>query len=315
MHKELTYAEWLGNWAVRKESFVKEATAACYLQSLERHIIPVLGQLRLSELTEQKLQEAALFWLEHGRCDGNGGLSERTVRSIVMLVKHSLKAAAKEGYIPDRHYDIIFPPNPRIQKLKVLSRTEQALLTQHVYLNLTTKNLGLLLCLHTGLRIGELCALQWGDIDLENKTVSVCRTLQRIYRRTAEGSSTRLVITTPKTIRSVRVIPISTLLFPILQRMHPGDPGVYLLTGDSEPTEPRTYRDYYNRLRDKLGISNVTFHGLRHTFATRLIESGADYKTVSELLGHASVSITLNLYVHPQMEQKRKAVELLGCCL
>lgn len=315
MHKELTYAEWLKNWINNKEIYVKEATAANYLQSLERHIIPMLGQLTLSELTEQKLQEAALLWLEKGRCDGNGGLSERTVRSMVMLVKHSLKAAAKEGYIPDRHYDILFPPNPQIQKLKVLSRTEQALLTQHVYLNLTPKNLGLLFCLHTGLRIGELCALQWGDIDLENKTVSVCRTIQRIYRRAPEGGSTRLVITTPKTAHSVRVVPISTLLFPILKKMHPGDGQAYLLTGDTNPTEPRTYRDYYNRLRNKLGISDVTFHGLRHTFATRLIESGADYKTVSELLGHATVNITLNLYVHPQMEQKRKAVELIGCCL
>lgn len=315
MHKDVTYAEWLNYWIDKKEIFVKEATAASYLQNLERHVIPTLGQLRLSELNEQKLQEAALLWLECGRCDGKGGLSERTVRSIVMLVRHSLRAAAKEGYIPDRHYDIRFPPNPEVQKLKVLSPTEQALLTQHVYLNLTPKNLGLLLCLHTGLRIGELCGLQWGDIDFENRTVSVSRTLQRIYRRTPEGGTTRLIITTPKTLHSVRTVPVSTLLYPILKRMYPGDPRAYLLTGTSEPTEPRTYRDYFNRLRDKLGISAITFHGLRHTFATRLIENGADYKTVSELLGHASVNITLNLYVHPQMEQKRKAVELLNCCL
>lgn len=316
MHKEMTYAEWLRIWLDRREIYVKEATAANYLQNVERHIIPALGQLSLPELTEQKLQEAALLWLEKGRCDGNGGLSERTVKAMIMLIKQSLKAAAKEGRIPDRHYDILFPPSMEVQKLKVLSRTEQALLTQYIYMNLTPKNLGLLFCMHTGLRIGELCALRWGDIDLESRTVTISRTVQRIYQRNPGGSgSTKLIFTTPKTTHSARTIPISTLLYPILRKMHPGKPDAYLLTGRMDCTEPRTYRDYYNRLRKKLELSDVTFHGLRHTFATRLIENGVDYKTVSELLGHASVNITLNLYVHPQMEQKRKAVELLNCCL
>ena len=100
---------------------------------------------------------------------------------------------------------------------------------------------------------------------------------------------------------------------PVLRRMQPENAECYLLTGKLTPTEPRTYREYYDRLLEKLGLPHVNFHGLRHTFATRLIENGADYKTVSELLGHASVNITLNLYVHPQMEQKRKAVELMNC--
>lgn len=310
----MTYAQWLKQWLARKEDYVKEATVAAYAESVENHILPSLGGLALTEITEKQLQAAAMDWLTAGRCDGAGGLSERTVRGMVMLVKLSLRAAAKEGCIPARQYDICIPPQEKQSRLRVFSKTEQALLMQHIYLHLTPKNLGILFCLHTGLRIGELCALQWGDVDMEKRTVSVNKTVQRIYRRDTEGAGkTKLVITPPKTRNSVRTVPLSTLLYPVMKRMQAEDGESYLLTGSRKPTEPRTYRDYYDRLLRKLGIGHINFHGLRHTFATRLIEGGADYKTVSELLGHASVNITLNLYVHPQMEQKRQAVELLNC--
>ncbi len=311
----ITYGQWLEHWLRQKSDLVKEATLATYAASAGNHILPTLGSLTFPEITEQRIQTAAIGWLGDGRCDGSGGLSERTVRGMVALVKLSLKAAAKEGYLPARQYDILFPANSEPQRIKVLDKNAQAVLMQHIYLNMTPKNMGLLFCMYTGLRIGELCALRWGDIDLENRTVTVCRTMQRIYRRGegAETGHTKLLITPPKTRHSVRTVPLSSLLMPVLRRMDPGDAESFLLTGTREHTEPRTYRDYYNRLLRRLELPHVNFHGLRHTFATRLIENGADYKTVSELLGHASVNITLNLYVHPQMEQKRKAVELINC--
>ena len=309
----MTYRQWLEHWLTSREAMVKEATIASYAASIGNHLLPTLGPLTLEELTEPRLQSAALSWLEEGRCDGDGGLSEATVRGMVSLVKLSLKAAAKEGYIPPRQYDIRFPPQKQCSRLQVLGKQEQAALIQYIYMNLTPKNLGILFCMHTGLRIGELCALCWEDIDLTNKLVTVSRTMQRIYRRGEDGiGHTKLLITPPKTRHSVRSVPLSSLLVPVLRRMDPGNGACYLLTGTPKHTEPRTYRDYYNRLLERLELPHVNFHGLRHTFATRLIENGADYKTVSELLGHASVSITLNLYVHPQMEQKRKAVELIN---
>lgn len=314
MQVEMTYGAWLGEWMRGRELFLKEATAAMYMQNIKRHILPEFGALPLKEVTEERLQTAVFLWLKEGRCDGKGGLSERTVRGLVTMIKASLRAAARAGYSTAGELEIRFPPRDTTSRLKVFTPAEQALLTQHIYLNLTPKNVGLLFCMHTGLRIGELCALRWGDIDLEQRTVTVCRTIQRISCQEAQGQ-TKIVVTTPKTSHSVRTIPLSTLLCPVLRRIHPGNGKAYLLTGTTHCTEPRTYRDYYNRLRDKLGLPGVTFHGLRHTFATRLIENGADYKTVSELLGHASVNITLNLYVHPHMEQKRKAVELLNCCM
>ena len=310
--KEITYGIWLKEWLSMKETYLKQATFANYQENIEKHILPAFGNIPISEITEETIQQTVLFWLENGRCDGQGGLSERTVKSIVMLMKLTLKAAAKAGLCPFQEIQILFPPQEKIKKIQTFSKEEQALLTQYLYLHLTPKNLGILFSLHTGLRIGELCALQWKHIDLNQKTVTVCRTLQRVFTREEDGTSgTKIMITSPKTKHSVRMIPLSSLLIPVLQRMNPNNPEAYLLTGTNKPTEPRTYRDYYNRLLKKAGISQINFHGLRHTFATRLIENGADYKTVSELLGHASVNITLNLYVHPQMEQKRKAVELM----
>ena len=306
---------WVPIWLDKREGFVKESTMQGYREAAAMQILPALGAMPLTDITEAVVQETVLHWLREGRADGRGGLGERTVRRLVGILKLMLRDAAKAGYAVHTVMDIRYPPAEEVAALRVLSHEEQALLTQHVYLELSPKTLGIALALHTGLRIGELCALRWGDIDLAARTLTVRHTIQRIYRRGEDGGSTALLMTTPKTRTSARTVPLSTLLLPLLRRMDPGDPEVYVLTGKRTPTEPRTYRDYFGRLLQRLGIEHVRFHALRHTFATRLIESGADHKTVSELLGHASVGITLDLYVHPQMEQKRRAVELLGTCL
>lgn len=313
MNSETLYKDWIAHWLECRRGYVKEATHANYTTAAVTHIIPTLGGLTLGELTEARLQEAVCSWLECGRQDGTGGLSECTVRSLVMLVKLTLKAAAKAGCIPVRQFDILYPKSADAAKCRVLTKEQQITLTQHVYLNLDCRSLGILFCLHTGVRIGELCGLRWGDIDMESRTVQISRTVQRIFVRDAQGAGgTRLIITEPKTKHSRRTIPLSSGIYPVLCKLRQSDPAAYLLTGTAHHTEPRTYREYYDRVLDKLGLAHVNFHGLRHTFATRLIESGADYKTVSELLGHASVNTTLNLYVHPQMEQKRRAVEMLN---
>ena len=311
------YGDWLAQWLGEQERYLKRPTWLNYRHAVDKHIMPELGEFQLGELTQEVMQETVMRWLEAGRCDGRGGLSDKTVRRLLGIVKLSLRAAARTGDYVMQDFDIRFPPPQEAPKLQVLTREEQALLTQHSYLYMNTKNLGILIALHTGLRIGELCGLQWGDIDLEERTLTVRRTVQRIYCReqAAQTGHTELLTGTPKTRSSVRTVPISTLLYPVLRRMDPGDPEAYVLTGRRKGTEPRTYRDYFHRLTERLGLPRIHFHGLRHTFATRLIEAGADYKTVSQLLGHASVNITLNLYVHPQMEQKRRAVELLNVCL
>lgn len=305
--------EWMIRWLESRRGYIKEATYANYSTAVYNHIIPTLGQFALSELNEKKLQETVLWWMEHGRHDHSGGLSLKTVKDLLMITKLALRAAIKDGLIPNINMDVEFPTTEKVKKLKVLSKDDQLKLTQAVYLNLTPKNMGILLCLHTGIRIGELCALQWKDINLQDKTLSINKTIQRIFMRDENGIAyTKIIITPPKTRSSNRVLPLSSFIFPVLKKVQCANPAYYLLTGNEHYIEPRTYRSYYNRFLKKNNIKHVNFHGLRHTFATRCIEGGADYKTVSELLGHASVNMTLNLYVHPQMEQKRKCVELIN---
>ena len=177
-------------------------------------------------------------------------------------------------------------------------------------IHFTFKNLGIYICLSTGLRIGEVCALTWDDINIELEIISIKRTIERIYIIDGEKRHTKLIINTPKTKNSIREIPITKELIRILKPLKKIVNGnYYILTNEAKPTEPRTYRNYYKKLMKDLNIPELKFHGLRHSFATRCIESNCDYKTVSVILGHSNISTTLDLYVHPNMEQKKKCID------
>ena len=176
--------------------------------------------------------------------------------------------------------------------------------------NFTFRNLGIFICLSTGIRIGEICALTWDDIDTENGVIHIRKTIQRIYIREKGIRHTELMIDTPKTATSIRDIPMTKDLLSVLKPLRKVvNDSFFVLTNDSTPTEPRTYRNYYKKLLVKLDIPPIKFHGLRHSFATRCIESHCDYKTVSVILGHSNISTTLNLYVHPNYEQKKKCID------
>ena len=160
------------------------------------------------------------------------------------------------------------------------------------------------------MRIGEICGLLWSDIDVESGIIKVRRTVQRIYVIDGETRHTEILIDTPKTKNSIRDIPMTTELYKIIKPLKKVvNNDFYVITNEAKPTEPRTYRNYYERLIKRLGIPKLKFHGLRHSFATRCIESKCDYKTVSVILGHSNISTTLNLYVHPNMEQKKKCID------
>lgn len=177
----------------------------------------------------------------------------------------------------------------------------------HLQSEINCKNFGILLCIHTGIRIGELCALKWSDINVQTKLLNINKTMIRTYTK-EDGS--HLSITPPKSRSSARMIPLNTWImhYAILLQ---GEEDNYVLTNRDKPIEPNKYRLYYNSVLKELELPHLKFHALRHTFATRCIECGCDYKSLSELLGHSNVSITMNIYVHPQMELKRKCVELL----
>ena len=210
-------------------------------------------------------------------------------------------------------FDIVFPTERERQDIEVLTIINQRHLMTYVKEHFTFLNLGIFICLNAGLRIGEVCALQWDDIDVTAGIIRVSKTIQRIYLVDGEEKYTELIVDKPKTKNSIREIPMTRDLLALvrpLKKIVRGD--FYVLTNAANPTEPRTYRSYFNKLQSELGLPKMRFHGLRHSFATRCIESKCDYKTVSVLLGHSNISTTLNLYVHPNMEQKKKCIDTMG---
>ena len=288
-------------WKEEKRQFVKKSTFAAYSLIVETHLQPAFGNL--TAVTEKDVQDFVLQKL-------NGGLSQKTIKDMLIVLRMILKFGAKKNYCVYAPIDVIFPTDRERQELEVLSIANQKKIMRFVEDNFTFRNLGIFICLSTGIRIGEICALTWDDIDAENGVIHIRKTIQRIYIRENGIKKTELLIDTPKTATSMRDIPMIKDLYEILKPLKKVvNNDYFVLTNEATPTEPRTYRNYYKKLLDKLGIPPIKFHGLRHSFATRCIESKCEYKTVSVILGHSNISTTLNLYVHPNYEQKKKCID------
>ena len=287
-------------WKEYKRPYVKQSTMAAYVLILENHVLPEFGDN--DSLHEHDVQAFVLKKIERG-------LSVKSVKDILIVLKMVMKFGVKNEWMNHYEWDIKFPVNSQPKELEVLSVANHKKILDYVQHNFTFMSLGIYISLSTGLRIGEICALKWSDINVADGKITVQRTIERIYMVEGEKKHTQLVINTPKTVNSCREIPISKVLLAMVKPMKKVvNADFYVLTNEDKPTEPRTYRNYYNRLMEKLDIPKLKYHGLRHSFATRCIEAGCDYKTVSVLLGHSNISTTLNLYVHPNMEQKKRCI-------
>ena len=301
MVKEKTINQITEEWKVEKKKYVKKSTYAAYQLLIQNHIKPYFGDLY--EVNEEKVQQFVFDKLD-------AGLSEKTIRDIIIVLKMILKFGIKNGYLEYIQIDAKFPSKQEKKDLDVLSKADQKKFMEHLRNNFTFKNLGIFICLSTGMRIGEICGLRWCDVDTVEGVIKVRHTLQRIYIIEGETRHTELLLDTPKTANSVRDIPMSSELLKMLKFLNKVvNENYYVISNDIKPIEPRTYRNYYKKLCKQLDIPELKFHGLRHSFATRCIESKADYKTVSVLLGHSNISTTLNLYVHPNKEQKKKTID------
>lgn len=288
-------------WKIEKRQFVKRSTFSAYVLLIENHLLPYFGN-KIS-ISEAEVQEFVIKKIEKG-------LSQKSVKDIIIVLKMLLRFGSKFEWINYQPLNIQYPIDRNRITVEVLTRTNQKILMDYLQANFTFKNLGILLCLSTGIRIGELCALTWNDLDTENGIINIHRTLQRIYCIENGLSRTELILDSPKTKHSNREIPMSKELMKILKPIKKVvNPNYFVISNDEKPIEPRTYRNYYQLLLKEIGLPQLKFHGLRHSFATRCIESNCDYKTVSVLLGHSNISTTLNLYVHPNLEQKRKAID------
>ena len=296
--KELT-KEWLTVMSTR----IRESTAANYCMKARKHIIPSFGDKYISDLDARSIHD---FISDKLKC----GLSSRYVTDIIILLKGIFKYAQREYSVKNVFDGLIMPKNHK-SEVRLLTEAEQETLKKHIADDPNKTNIGIALCLYTGLRIGELCALMWKDIDLKKRVLTVSRTIQRINDSDENGTSkTKLVITEPKSESSKRTIPIPACFISMLEK-HKTNDNCYLLSGKNKPIEPRTMQYRFAKLLKNVGLPSVHFHSLRHAFATSAIALGFDVKTLSELLGHSTIELTLNRYVHSSMERKRSCMDML----
>ncbi len=289
-------------WLFVTENRIKESTAANYRMKLNKHILPYFGDISCNILSSKDIYA----FIEHKR---KSGLSMRYIADIIVLLKSIYRYACRECAIRNV-LDSIIIPKRKCKEARILNKDEQHKLTSYLKANRSLVTLGITISLYTGLRIGELCALQWKDIDIKNKTITVRKTIQRIQAINGKRK-TKLVITEPKSANSNRTIPVPECLIPIILQFI-GESNSYVLSGNRKPVEPRTMQNRFKRILDNVKLTSINYHSLRHTFATGALEIGFDIKTLSEILGHSSVEVTLNRYIHSSMDRKRACMNMLS---
>lgn len=293
------------SWLSGNRLRLKESTYVKYQTVIEKYLIPYFGTRSVTAMEAEQLRQFAEQLLQEHQ------LAPKTVRDVLLILHGILVYAKKCNPEMPVLPEISYPKDVR-KELRVLSRAEQAVLTEYLLQDINTCKFGVLLALWTGIRIGELCALRWDHIDLEEATLKIDLTMQRL-RDTRDGAAakTRIVMDAPKSDCALRTIPLTQQAAALCRQMAPEDSGAYLLTGSSKYMEPRILQYHFNHYAKDCNLNNVHFHTLRHTFATRCVEVGFDVKTLSEILGHANISITLNRYVHCSMDFKRSNIRKL----
>ena len=287
----------------------KISSVSTYMLTIKNIILPILGEYELEAVSNK---EAELLELD---CE-NKGFSKKSIQDVIICLKNILKVANFLEVAETKTISVIWGTDNSAVKKQFEAYNKEQIKNLVASLEETPsfKNLGLLLTIYSGMRIGEVCALQWKDVDFEEKVVRVNKTIQRIYREeeTTGKMKTELLISTPKTKSSQREIPIVQPLFKMMKDFAKlCRPDYFVCSGTTTPIEPRTYRSYYMKKIEEIGLPRLKFHGLRHTFATQLIASKADVKTVSAILGHSDITTTLNTYVHPSRDDKRNALSKL----
>jgi len=291
---------------------VKQSTYAKYTRDIRNHLTPYWGNALVKDVNTSNIEQFAAYLMSAGNLNTKEGLSPKTAKDLIALLKSILIYANKSELCSIRA-PYVSLPKVKKANIQTLTRDEQVILEKYLYKDTDLTKMGILLTLYTGIRLGELCALQWKNIDIQNQTLYIDKTIQRISDNT--NHATRIIFDTPKSDSSARNIPIFTGVFSILKDsfyVSRKSENCFFLTGDTHYIEPRNfYRKYQSYLRD-CGLPRYTFHCLRHTFATRAIECGFDPKSLSEILGHSNVKITLDRYVHPDFDTKKSNMELMS---
>ena len=308
-----TFASVASDWFESIKSQSKESTQNKYHNMLTNYILPVYGEQTMDKITYSFIESQLQSLLVSGGKQEKG-LSAKTVTDVLSVIRNILKFAIKKGmYVPCDGSAIQI--KQAAKPMRVLSKAEQDKLCRYLLAEPEPCNVGVLVCLFTGLRVGEICALRWEDISFSDQTIFVHHTLQRVQDKSGNKTKTKIVVTTPKSACSIRTIPIPDELSVILASYQKASIG-YLLTNDNRRfVEPRTMQNRFKMALKASGVESANFHAIRHTFATRCIELGFDVKSLSEILGHATVNITMNRYVHPTLDLKKENMKKLSSLL
>lgn len=305
----MKYNDWLEIWL---ENYIKPSvkirTYENYKQTIERKIAPSLGGYEMSQLTPLILQRLITELLNNGNSLTGNGLSNNTVNLIITIVQSSLKTAFLLGEIKEYIGGKIKRPKLQQKEVQCFSRAEQKKIEDAVLDDKRNKMFGVIVCLYTGLRIGELLALTWSDIDFQKGLMNISKTCHDGNTESGYGR----IIDTPKTEQSKRIIPIPKQLIQMLKTIKQEVKCDWVVSYHNMPVTIRSYQRVFAILLGRLNIPHKSFHALRHTFATRALESGMDIKTLSEILGHKNATITLNRYAHSMLEHKQEMMNQLG---
>ncbi len=306
------YSDVLDAWLQSTRINIKESTYARYSHLIDTHIRSQLGKYQLSKISTQLVEGFIERLLSCGRVDNNGGLSAKTVTDILTIIKSTIDYARYNNLVVSCNLSKL-TIKKKDKEMRVLCQSEQDALIRVLIADMDLYKFGILLSLYTGIRIGELCALQWEDLSITNSTLKVRKTMQRIQETNIGASSkTKIIITEPKSDCSIRDIPLPSFLVEIARQFR-DHPKAYILTGErGKYIEPRTMQNRFKTYVKESGISDANFHSLRHTFATRCVEVGFELKSLSEVLGHSNVNITLNRYVHSSFELKHSNMNKLA---
>lgn len=303
------FRNYASYWLLKKKYEVRESTFANYCNLLNNTIIPCLGDIPCESFNNKIIQQFAYWSKEKGGIEQKG-VSEHYIKDCLLIIKAIIKDGQDENVFPDFGLKKIKVPKTLMieNTKKTYTEEEYKKIIEYILNNINFKSLGVLIGIFTGMRIGEICALQWKDIDFDNKFINVNKTVQRIYNPLDEFEKSKIVITPCKTENSRRNIPIASDLYKVLKALRASD-NDYVLTGTNKLIEPRTFRKFYTKMMTDCGVIPIKFHSLRHTFASINIENGTDVKTISEILGHSDIAITLQTYTHTSNKSKAKAIE------
>lgn len=302
VQKKAAFNDVAEEWLQHVKQTRKHSTYIKYLSIYINHIKQKLLSVNLLDLSDDYVKQNVFL------ANNEPHISDSMKHSIVAIINQTLKYG-HEHY----GYPMIKLKNKTVRKkdktIEIMNHTEQAKLISYLYSNLDISKAGILLCISTGLRLGEICSLKWEDIDLNQKLIHVNRTVQRIAVKN-KATKTELMITAPKSVYSIREIPISDSVRQLLLAIRK-EGGEYVLC-DTKPMEPRTYENHFKKYLKIASIRTYNFHVIRHTFATNCIDSGMDVKSLSEILGHSDVQITMRCYVHPPIDTKRRYLNALS---